>query len=111
MVSLSTVSSATFAVVVVTPEQLTALIREAVETALAEHEPPEAPVLLERNGIARALGIGLSTVGRLQKAGMPVVYIGDSPRYLVDECIAWLKENRGPLAAERTVEEAHKDFP
>jgi hypothetical protein len=86
--------------VVTTAEQLTALIHEAVQDALGEREGSQEPLLLERNGIARALGVGISTVDRLRKAGMPSICIGDSPRFLIQECLAWLQENRRSETSE-----------
>jgi hypothetical protein len=82
------------AVVVVTPEQLAELVRDAVQSALAEQSQDSGPILLERAGLARALGVGLSSVDRLRREGMPCVFIGDSPRFLASECLTWLTEHR-----------------
>jgi len=97
--------------VLVTPEELEALIKRAVGEALDEHREAVRPLLLDRRGIAQALGIGTTSVDRFRKAGMPFVRLGDSPRYIVDECIAWLRGQREPLAAESPAEQAPKDFP
>lgn len=86
--------------IVATPEQLTELIREAVERALADQRQDVAPVLIDRNGVARALGISPSTVDRLRRDGLPCVLIGDSPRFLAAECVSWLLENRRPQPTE-----------
>lgn len=83
------------AVIVVTPEALAELVRSAVSEALAEARQDSAPVLLDRNGIAKALGIGLSTVDKFRRENMPCLMVGESPRFLLDECLAWLRENRG----------------
>jgi hypothetical protein len=81
-------------VVVATPEQLAALVRGAVQAALAEQSDSAAPVLLDRAGIAQRLGVGTSTVDRLRRDGLPCVFIGDSPRFLLAECVAWLMNHR-----------------
>jgi hypothetical protein len=81
-------------VIVVTPEQLAELVRAAVQSVLAEQREDAAPALLDRNGIARALGVGTSTVDRLRRDGLPCVFIGESPRFLSDECLAWLCMHR-----------------
>lgn len=88
-------------VVVVTPEQLAELVRGAVETALAEQRQEVAPVLLDRAGVAQRLGVGTTTVDRLRREGMPCVFIGDSPRFDLAECVDWIR--RRPLGqhAER----------
>lgn len=87
-------------VIVATAEQLAELIRAAVEEALAEQRQDLAPALLDRAGIARALGISPSTVDRLRRDGLPCVLIGDSPRFLAAECVSWLLENRRPQLPE-----------
>jgi hypothetical protein len=76
-----------------TPEQIAALIREAVELAFSEQRLDVAPILLDRSGIARALGLGTSSIDRFRKAGMPAIWVGDAPRFLTDECLAWLRAN------------------
>lgn len=88
------------AVIVTTPEQLAALVRDAVSEALADARKDASPVLLDRNGIAKALGIGLSSVDRFRREGMPCVFVGESPRFLVEECLAWLRECRREQVAE-----------
>ena len=44
------------AVVVLTPEALTALVKGAVSEALAEQRADPEPAVLDRNGLAKALG-------------------------------------------------------
>jgi hypothetical protein len=87
-------------VIVATTEQLAELVRGAIDTALAEHSQGNAPALLDRNGVARALGVSTSMVDRLRKAGLPCIWLGDSPRFLVDECVSWLVEHRRVQHAE-----------
>lgn len=93
--------SALPAVIVTTPEALAVLVRGAVSEALNEVRLDSAPLLLDRTAAARALGVGTSSVDRLRKAGMPCVWIGDAPRFLVDECLAWLREHRREQDASR----------
>jgi len=88
------------AIVVVPLEQLDALIRDAVAAELADRREDVRPALLDRKGIAQALGIGTTSVDRFRKDGMPFIWLGESPRYIVEECIAWLRENqRGRVSA------------
>ncbi len=82
------------AIIVTTPEALAALVRKAVNEALAEIRHDVSPILLDRAGIAKALGVGTGSIHRFRKAGMPCVFVGDQPRFMVDECITWLREHR-----------------
>ncbi len=79
--------------VVVTVEQLACLIRRAVADVLAEQEQDMSPVLLDRARAARKLGVGVATVDRFRRQGMPCVYLGDSPRFEVAACVVWLREH------------------
>lgn len=68
--------------------------------ALAEHEPAEpAPALVDRQGLARALSVSLSTVDRVRHEGCPQVTVGDSPRFRVQAVVEWLqaRTNGGPV--------------
>lgn len=88
------------AVIVTTPEALAALVREAVAEAMNETHQNAGPLLLDRTSAARALGIGTSSVDRFRKAGMPCVWVGDTPRFIVDECLGWLRGHRRGLPGE-----------
>ncbi len=77
--------------VALAPDQLADLIRAAVAEALSEGANDQRPALLDRLGLARALGIGLATVDRLRRDGMPCVHVGDSPRFEIAPCLAWLR--------------------
>jgi hypothetical protein len=90
-------SSGVPTVAVLTPEQLQELVRGAVETALAERHEDAAPMLLDRARVARALGVGIATVDRLRREGMPCVFIGESPRFLITNCVEWLQRREQPL--------------
>ena len=77
-----------------TVDELRTLLRAELEEALAESRLVEAPVLVDRAGLARALHVSVATVGRLARLGMPAVLVGDVPRYEVAEVIAWLRSRR-----------------
>lgn len=81
------------------PDYLEPLINEVVSRVLAgltevivQHLPdPNVPVLLDRNGLAKALGISLTSLDRLKHSGMPIVRVLDSPRFDVADVVKWLK--------------------
>jgi hypothetical protein len=72
---------------------LAPLVREAVAEALVEHDAgaTAAPVLLDREGLAAALGCSVATVSRLRAEGMPVTHLLDSPRYELERVLVWLR--------------------
>jgi hypothetical protein len=76
--------------------ELHELVAAAVREALAEREPRAAPALLDRRGIAAALGIGVDTVDRLRREGCPELTVGDAPRFELAAVLAWLRERRNP---------------
>jgi hypothetical protein len=82
---------------VITVEALTTLIRESVVQAINEALENQGPALLDRTNTARALGIGSSSVDRFRKLGMPCVWVGDMPRFIIGECIDWMREHRRHL--------------
>jgi hypothetical protein len=75
--------------------QLVELVADAVVGRL---EPllkaPARPALLDRRGLALALGVGLDTVDRMRGEGMPELRVGDAPRFELDAVIAWLRGRR-----------------
>jgi hypothetical protein len=79
-------------VVVLTPEALTALVKSAVCEALAEQREDPEPPLLDRNGLAKALGCSPSQVDRLRRGGLPCVRLGDVPRFELARCLEWLRQ-------------------
>jgi hypothetical protein len=85
------------AVAVLTATQLATIVRNAVAEAFAERESAEAPVplLLDRDGIAAALGCSVSQVDKLRQRGMPNVWLGDSPRFEREACINWVRGQKG----------------
>lgn len=81
-------------VVILSPDQLAELVRNAVAEALAEQREDAPALLLDRSGIAKALGCSPSTINRLRQEGMPCVLLGDSPRFEADRCVEWLRTHR-----------------
>lgn len=61
---------------------------EAVAELLKQHQ---APALLDRQGLARALGVGVDTIDRLRREGAPVLRVGDVPRFELPAVLAWLR--------------------
>ncbi|MDF3069421.1 MAG: hypothetical protein K0R38_5022 [Polyangiaceae bacterium] len=59
---------------------------------VAELIGPAAPALLDRAGLARALSCSSKHVDRLRREGMPVVMLGDVPRFSLAEVLRWLRE-------------------
>lgn len=76
-----------------TAAQLETIVRRAVSDALeAERPAVPRPALLDRNGIAEALGCSASQVDKLRAKGMPSVRLGEVPRFELEPCLAWLRE-------------------
>jgi hypothetical protein len=71
------------------------IVREAIREELAEFCPPtaHAPALLDRTGLAPALGVSLATLDRMRAAdGFPTVWCADAPRFLLSDVIAFLQK-------------------
>jgi hypothetical protein len=86
-------NAASASVVVLTPEQLDALLEAAVDRArLATTPANDAPsALLDRTGLAKALQCSLPSIDRLRREGLPQLTIGDAPRFEIDAVLAWLR--------------------
>ena len=80
-------------VVLLSAAELAAVVREAVSTALGEHEHAKLDDhLLDRQGLARFLDCSLRHVDGLIAEGMPFVRIGlEAKRFDRAEVIAWLR--------------------
>lgn len=78
------------AIVMLTPEELSDLVKRAVSEALGTANDAH-PALLDRNGLAGALGCSASLVDKLRKDGMPTVQLGGTPRFELEACLAWLR--------------------
>lgn len=69
------------------------LVKEAVGEAMAEQRPHNPDELLDKNEAARAMRCCTKTLDVMRKRGMPCVYLGDSPRFHLPDCVEWLKRN------------------
>lgn len=82
-------------VIVTTAEQMALIVREAVAEALEALGPAVGNrKLLNRVELARALTCSPTQVDKLRRAGLPHLRVGDSPRFDIDECIQWLRDNQ-----------------
>jgi hypothetical protein len=76
---------------------------EAARAILAPRPPVEvdAPGLLSKGQLARALHVSTATIGRLDVEGMPHTIVGTRHRYDVDACRTWLaSRGRKPTKAK-----------
>lgn len=71
--------------------ELGALVREQVAEALGR-PAPRAPLLLDREALAEALGCSSSLVDKLRRQGMPTLKFGESPRFELDRCLEWIRK-------------------
>jgi hypothetical protein len=77
---------------VLTAEQLRELIATALREAMIEQRPAEVPRgLLDRRGLAAALGVGVDTVDRLRREGCPELTVGDAPRFELAAVLEWIR--------------------
>jgi hypothetical protein len=79
--------------------ELAERIAASVESRLAELleglDERQTPRLLDRRGLAAALGVCADTVDRLRREGMPELIVGDAPRFdFAGEVLPWLKARR-----------------
>lgn len=74
------------------------LAARARAVLVAESAPgPHAPALLDRGGLAKALGVSLASLDRLRADGLPELRLGDAPRFELAAVLAWLRaRNNGP---------------
>lgn len=86
------------AVVVVSPEQLAALIEAAVRRALDERPPAEpAAEWLDSAGAAALLGVSSRSVARLAKSGdLRASSVGRALRFRRADVLAYLEREREP---------------
>lgn len=77
--------------VLVPLRQLLDAIGDAVRGA-GGVEPSAGGRLLDRHQLAERLSVSAGTVDRLRRQGMPTLYVGESPRYVYDDCVRWLGE-------------------
>ncbi len=77
----------------VTRGELAGLVRQAVEAALEALGAQKPPALLDREGLAAALGCSSSLIDKLRRRGMPTVKLGDSPRFELERCLGWIRKD------------------
>lgn len=77
--------------------QLRDLVANVVAEALADHEPEQQPALLTTAQLAQKIGCSVRTVARLRDAGLPVVYVLESPRFRLDAVLEFLTSNSAQL--------------
>jgi len=82
--------------VLVSVDQLRELVRDAVAEAIAEHVAEPAPRLVDRRGLAQALGCCVDTVDRLRREGAPELTVGDAPRFEIDRVLEWIRTRSTP---------------
>ncbi len=66
-------------------------LADAAESSPDDAQAPTAPALLDRQALARALGVSLGTLDRLRREGLPTVRVCDSPRFLLSDVVDWLR--------------------
>jgi hypothetical protein len=81
--------------VTLTVDELRLLVASAVAEAMASGAAP--PRLLDRERLGAALGCSTAMVDKLRRAGLPSVYVGDSPRFDIEDCLAWLRARPPPM--------------
>lgn len=79
--------------VVVSIAELREAIRDAVAEA-TEGKPRSGARLLDRQGAAEALACSVAQLDKMRAAGMPCLYVGASPRFVFDDCVRWLTEQK-----------------
>lgn len=69
------------------------LVRELVRAELAA-VAPSAPALLDREGLAQQLGVSTGMVDKLRRQGLPTVWLGECPRFVLADVLAWLPRSQ-----------------
>jgi hypothetical protein len=80
-------------------EFFAAVVRDVVREELAgigQQGAQRGPALVDRNGLAQALNVSVSTVDRLRAEGAPTVWVADAPRFEPGAVIAWLRARGTP---------------
>ncbi len=79
-------------IAVIEVSELERLVRTAVEDVVGER--PSQPALLDRAGLAQALGVSTRSLDTLRHEGLPELRVGDAPRFDLPEVLAWLRSRR-----------------
>jgi hypothetical protein len=73
-------------------ERVADVLEGRLEERLAGLAERASPRLLDRRGLATALGVCADTVDKLRKEGLPTIMVVDSPRFdLEGDVLPWLK--------------------
>jgi len=70
--------------------QLAELVSKAVQVALAKGSG--APLLVDKQEMARQLSCSAAHVDNLRKRGLPVVKVGEGVRFAPAQVLAWLQK-------------------
>jgi excisionase family DNA binding protein len=92
------------AVVVVSPDELRALVREAVAEALAPRQNTGSE-LVTKGELARSLSCSTASIDRMVREGLPGVVVGKTRRFDREAVRVWL-ETRTPRTAPRDADDA-----
>lgn len=86
-------------IVTMTAAQLRDLMHETVLAALDEYKQGESPEKATLGGseLAKRIGVSRTKIHHLRHAGMPALKVGDTYRFELKSCLAWLRE-RGNVA-------------
>lgn len=71
--------------------ELARAVADEIEARSLGAQPEPGPILLDRRGIAEALGVCVDVVDRLRREGCPELTVGDVPRFELDRVLAWLR--------------------
>ena len=84
------------AVIVISPEELARIVREAVREELAARASEAAPEWLDTKQAAELVGVHRKTIAKLIKSeGLPVHRVGESiRRFSRAELLCWLEGRR-----------------
>lgn len=52
------------------------------------------PQLLDREGLAQQLGVSTRMVDKLRRQGLPTVWLGKCPRFVLTDVVAWLPRSQ-----------------
>jgi phage terminase Nu1 subunit (DNA packaging protein) len=88
-----------------------ALIRQGIAAQLSAILAPALTPLVDRAGLADLLGVQPAQVDRWRRAGMPVEYVGRSPRFSPAACRAWLAERATPRSTTPAVVNLDEPLP
>lgn len=75
--------------VLVEVDELRALLAETLREFSDRRDP--SPALVDRAGLARALGVSPASVDRLRGEGLPELRVGDAPRFELEAVLRWLR--------------------